>query len=233
MAIAKTPKTPAAPAKPAAVKAPVAKSAVTAKKTAAAAAKAPEEAVIHSAEIAAETAAQATESVTQAAEAAISEAAKTAVSQARKASSDAAAAMAEAPAAKSSTALVVQAKQAGDEMLSRGVGPLLDFGRENAILLVSAGNELALGLHKLSLSLLDWSAESCDKGVAASQAMLSARTVEEVMDLSRSMAKDGLQQILKESSELSALSTKLLEETLVPLPVRFVAAVEKLASHAA
>jgi len=120
---------------------------------------------------------------------------------------------------------------AGDTVL-KGVAPLLEFSRDNAILLVSTGNQLALGLHKLSLSLLDWSAESCDKGVAASQAILSAKTVEEVIDLSQSLAKDSLEQFLKEGSELSKLSAKLIEDTIVPLPSRLAAAVEKLASHA-
>ena len=218
MAIAKTPKT----TKIVPVAKPAAKPAVVAKKPAAAkpaaVAKAPEEAVIHSAEVAVESTAQVAESVTVAAKEIPSEIVEAA---------------AKAPAAKAAAIVVKQAKAAGDEMLSKGVGPLLDFSRESAILLVSTGNDLALGLHKLSLSWLDWSAESCDKGVAASHAMLSAKTVEEVMTLSRSLAQDGLQQILKESSELSALSAKLLEDTLVPLPGRFAATVEKLASHAA
>lgn len=221
MAIAKTPKTTTAAAKPAA-----AKPAVAAKKPAvskpAAAAKAPEEAVVHSAEVAAETTAQVAESVTASAEKTVETATAEIVEAAAK-----------TPAAKASTAIVKQAKVAGDEMLSRGVTPLLDFSRENAILMVSTGNEFALGLHKLSLSLLDWSAESCDKSVAAGQKMLSAKTVEEVMDLSQSLATDGFKQILKEGSELSALSTKLFEDTLVALPGRFAANVEKLASHAA
>jgi len=122
-------------------------------------------------------------------------------------------------------------RDAGDSVL-KGVAPLLEFSRDNAILLVSTGNQLALGLHKLSLSLLDWSAESCDKGVAAGQAMLSAKTVEEVFDLSQSLAKDSLEQFLKEGSELSKLSAKLIEDTIVPLPSRLAAAVEKLTSHA-
>ena len=221
MATAKTPKTPTA-----------AKSALKASAANVAAAKPPEEDIVHSADIAAQAAATAATETRKATEKATADIAAAATEipapQAAAAPQAPQAAAFQAPAA-----LAEQTRQAGGEMLSRGVGPLLDFSRENAILFVSTGNEIALGLHKLSLSLLDWSAESCDKGVAAGQAMLSARTVEEVMDLSRSMAKDGLQQLLKESSELSALSTKLLEETLVPLPVRFVAAVEKLASHAA
>jgi len=125
-----------------------------------------------------------------------------------------------------------KATQDAGESVLKGVAPLLEFSRDNAILLVSTGNELALGLHKLSLSLLDWSAESCDKGVAAGQAMLSAKTVEEVFDLSQSLAKDSLEQLLKEGSELSKLSAQLIEDTIVPLSSRLAAAVEKLTSHA-
>lgn len=213
MATAKTPKTTIAAAKPVAAKPVVAAKKPPVAKPAAVA-KPPEEAIVHSAEVAAEPIAQVAESVTAAAEIVTPEVIK-------------------APVVKASTAVVKQVQAASEEVLSRGVNPLLDFGRENAILFVATGNEFALGLHKLSLSWLDWSAESCDKGVAASQAILSAKSVEEVIDLSRSLAQDGLQQILKEGSELNAISTKLLEETLVSLPGRFAATVEKLASHAA
>jgi len=132
-----------------------------------------------------------------------------------------------------SVAVLAKAAEKSQGDVMKGVVPFLDFGRDNAILLVAAGNEFALGLHKLSLSLIDWSAESCDKSVAAGQAMLSATSVEEVIGLSQSLAKDGLEQFLKEGSELSALSSKLIEDTIAPLSGRLIAAVEKLASHAA
>jgi len=138
-----------------------------------------------------------------------------------------------APEPSKAVAVVAKAAEKPQGDLLKGVVPFLDFSRDNAILFVAAGNEFALGLHKLSLSLIDWSAESCDKGVAAGQAILSAKSVEEVLDLSQSLAKDGLEQLLKEGSELSALSSKLIEDTFVPLSGRLVAAVEKLASHAA
>lgn len=205
MATAKPPKSPAA--KPAAAKAAPVKPAVA---KAASAAKPTEDAVVHSTEIAA----QAVEAAPQAVEAV------------------AAPIVEEAPKpVKAAVAKVAAVTKDTEEKVLQGVETFIDYSRENAILLVSAGNDLALGLHKLSLSLLDWSAESCDKGVAGASALLSAKTVEEVIDLSQSLAKDGLQQLLKEGSEIGSLSTKLFEDTFVPLPGRMVAAVEKLASH--
>jgi hypothetical protein len=204
MAIAKTPKT--TPVRQAAVK-PAAKPAVA---KAASAAKTPEDAVVHSTEIAA----QAVEATTQAVEAAADEAAQEV-----------------AKTVKAVAAPVAKLPKESEEKMLQSVETFLEFSRENAILLVSTGNEFALGLHKLSLSLLDWSAESCDKSVAATSALFSAKTVEEVLDLSQEMARDGLQQILKESSEIGTLSTKLFESTVAPLAGRMVANVEKLASH--
>lgn len=216
MAIAKTPK-PAPAAKTAAAKPVTAKPAVAKPAAArAAAAKPDEEAVVHSAIVTEPPAAQKT----------VETAAVTA-----KATEAAAVETVTKPA--KAVAVLAKATHESAETMLKGVVPLLDFSRENAILMVSAGNEFALGLHKLSQSLIDWSAESCDKSVAASQAMLSAKTVEEVLDLSQSLARDSLQQLLKEGSELSALSTKLIEDTIVPLPGRLAAAVEKLASRAA
>ncbi|HLY89210.1 MAG TPA: phasin family protein [Acetobacteraceae bacterium] len=240
MATAKTPKKVAAAA-PAAAKS--AARAVKAKPAPAraAVAKAPEDAIVHSAEIVGEPAAQparkAAAEVTKAVEKATEVAAKAVDATVAETSAevtkttDTVAKIAEKPS--KAVAVVGKAADKAQDSVLKGVVPFLDFSRDNAILLVAAGNELALGLHKLSLSLLDWSAESCDKGVAAGQAMLSAKSVEEVFDLSQSLAKDGFNQLLKEGSELSALSSKLIEDTIVPLPGRLVAAVEKLASHAA
>jgi len=214
MAIAKTPKT--APAKPA-----VAKAAAKPAAKAAAASKAPEETVVHSNEIAA----QAVEANTQDVEAAVAEAAKPA-----QAIGAAAAEVAANPAQTVAAPLARLPKETEEKML-QGVETFLEFNRDNAILLVSTSNEFALGLQKLSQSLLDWSAESCDKSVAATSALLSAKTVEEVLDLSQEMARDSLQQILKESSEIGSLSTKLFETAFAPLAGRMVANVEKPASH--
>jgi len=223
--------------RPHAVKPPVAKP-VAAR---AAAAKSAEDAVVHSAEvapkIAAEQATKAADTVVKTADAVtktVDKVAEKAADTVTKTVTKVADTVPEVV-AKPALALPVAVKAAKtvEDSVMRGVGPLIDFGRENAILMVSAGNELALGLHKMSLSMLDWSAESCDKGVAASQAILTAKSVEEVIGLSQSLAQDSLQQILKESSELGKLSRKLIEETIVPLPGRMVAAVEKLAAHAA
>jgi hypothetical protein len=249
MATAKTPKKIPAAAR-AAVKPAPAPQVVKAKPAPAraAVAKAPEDAIVHSAEIATKSVVQPAEKVapevTKAAEKITEVAAKApeiAVTTAAKAPQIAVEAV--STAAESVTeiahtpskavAVVAKAADKAQDSVLKGVVPFLDFSRDHAILLVAAGNEIALGLHKLSLSLIDWSAESCDKGVAAGQAILSAKTVEEVLDLSQTLAKDGFDQLLKEGSELSALSSKLIEDTLVPLPGRLVAAVEKLASHAA
>jgi hypothetical protein len=204
----------------------------TPKKTPAAApaaAKSPEDSVVHSAEIVGDSVAKAAHPAPRPATRPAEPVAPAAPVAAK------AEAIAEAvkQPARAVTTIAVKAADETQDTVMKGVAPLLDFGRDHAILMVTAGNEFALGLHKLSQSLIDWSAESCDRGVAASQAMLSARSVEEVIDLSQTLAKDGLQQLLKEGSELSALSSKLIEDTIVPLPGRLVAAVEKLASHAA
>jgi len=235
MATAKTPKKIPAAA-PAAVKSAPASRAVKAKPAPAraAVAKAPEDAIVHSAEVA-EPVAPAVEKVAETAAPVVETAVETAAAEIAKAA-DAVTESVPVPIAyKPSKAVAVVAKAAdkAEDAMMKGVVPFLDFSRDNAILLVAAGNQVVLSLHKMSLSLIDWSAESCDKGVAAGQAILSAKSVEEVLDLSQSLAKDGFDQLLKEGSELSALSSKLIEDTIVPLPGRLVAAVEKLASHAA
>lgn len=245
MATAKTPKKIPA-ATPAAVKSAPPARAMKAKPAPAraAAAKAPEDAIVHSAEVA-EPVAPAVEKIAETAAPVVAKVAETAAAEVDKAAEavteSVPAPVPVAPKPKQSVvehpskavAAVAKAADKAEDTMMKGVVPFIDFSRDNAILLVAAGNQVVLSLHKMSQSLIDWSAESCDKAVAAGQAMLSAKGVEEVLDLSQSLAKEGFDQLLKEGSELSALSSKLIEDTIVPLPGRLVAAVEKLASHAA
>ena len=234
MAIAKTPQSPksgaraakpagtkSVAAKPAAAKAAAPKTAAKpAPATRAAESKPDEKAIVHSAEILPDQPAKPAPHMVHAAVETVTKAAD---------------AIADAAPVKPSNAVaaVAKATQDASQTVLKNVTPLLEFSREQAILLVSTGNELALGWHRLSQSLIDWSAESCDKSVAAGQAILSAKSVEEVFDLSQALAKDSLQDLLKEGSELSKLSTRLIEDTIAPLPVRLAAAVEKLTHHPA
>jgi phasin family protein len=75
--------------------------------------------------------------------------------------------------------------------------------------------------------------ESLEDSVAAGKALVGAKTLKEVIDVSSSLAKSSFDKMVAESSKLSQLSSKLAEEALAPINSRVNAAVQKITKTAA
>jgi len=115
----------------------------------------------------------------------------------------------------------------------KGYEDVLQFNKENVEALVASGNILARGIQDLSKSLVALTQESLEETVSVSKALLAAKTLKEVIDLSSSLAKTNFDKLVSEGTRLSSLSTKLAEDTLAPINSRVDAAVERLVKIAA
>jgi hypothetical protein len=110
---------------------------------------------------------------------------------------------------------------------------LLNFGKENAEALIAAGHGFSLALSELAHSVMSWSQDNLEHGIAAGQALVDAKSVQDVVDLSQNVAQKSLDKVLNESVRLYTQSTGLLRQAYSPLQDRVAAAVEKLTRHAA
>ncbi len=110
---------------------------------------------------------------------------------------------------------------------------LLQFGRENVEAVVKAGSIVAKGVQDLSHQWIALAQTSIDEQVAVSKALIGAKSIKEVVDLSSTAAKTGFDKLLAEGSKLSQVSSKLAEEAITPLTSRVSAAVEKFFKTAA
>jgi len=110
---------------------------------------------------------------------------------------------------------------------------MLQFGKENVEAVVKSGSIVAKGVQDLSHSLVTLAQASMDEQVAAGKALIGAKSIKEVMDLSSSMAKTNFDKLVAEGNKLTQISTKLAEEAFSPLTVRVTAAVEKFFKTAA
>lgn len=99
--------------------------------------------------------------------------------------------------------------------------------------LVKAGTTFNQGLQDIGKLVLGLAQASVEQGVAASQQLLTAKTLHELVDLQSSLAKQQFDRLLNESSRLSELSVKLVEESFSPLTDKVTATVEKLVKRAA
>ena len=110
---------------------------------------------------------------------------------------------------------------------------MLQFGRENVEAVVKAGSIVAKGVQDLSHQWIVLAQASIDEQVAVGKALIGAKSIKEVVDLSSTVAKSGFDKLLAEGSKLSQVSSKLAEEALTPLTGRVSAAVEKFFKTAA
>jgi phasin family protein len=115
----------------------------------------------------------------------------------------------------------------------KGYADILQFSKDNLEALITSGNIVVRGVEDLSKTVVTLAKESLEDSVAASKALVGAKTLKEVVDLSSSLAKSNFDKVVAESSKFGQLSSKLAEEAYAPINSRVEAAVQKLTKSAA
>jgi phasin family protein len=114
-----------------------------------------------------------------------------------------------------------------------GYDEILKFNKDNFDAWVKSGTVVARGVQDLSKSFVVLAQETLEESVAATRALAGARTFQEAVDLSSSLAKSSLDKIVAEGSKITQLSSKLAEEAIAPISVRVDAAVHRFTRTAA
>jgi phasin family protein len=127
----------------------------------------------------------------------------------------------------------VEAAVKASSEVFKGYEDIMLFGKENLEALMASGNIVARGVQDLSKTVVALAQESLEDSIAAGKALVGAKTLKEVIDLSSSLAKSNFDKLVAESSRLGKLSSKLAEEALAPIHGRVDAAVKKLTKTAA
>jgi phasin family protein len=115
----------------------------------------------------------------------------------------------------------------------KGYEEFLEFGKANVEALLKSSSIMVRGVQDLSQSIASMAQESFEESVSTSKALIGAKTLKEMLDLSSSLAKANFDKLLVETGRLSQLSTKLAEDAFAPLNKRVDAAVQKFAKVAA
>jgi phasin family protein len=110
----------------------------------------------------------------------------------------------------------------------KGYEDVIAFNKENVDAFVRASTILAKGWQDASKSFFSMSQESFEESVQVSKAMLSAKSLKEVVDMQSSIAKTSFDKIVAESGRLSETSFKLAEKALEPINERVTVAVSKI-----
>jgi phasin family protein len=127
----------------------------------------------------------------------------------------------------------VEAAVKAGTVVFKGYEDVVQFGKDNLDAFVKSSTIVAKGWQDLSKSVFGLAQESVEDAVAASKALLGAKTIKELIDVQSGLAKTSFDKMVAESSRLSEVGVKLAEQAIAPINTRVTAAVEKLVKSAA
>ena len=130
---------------------------------------------------------------------------------------------------------VEQATAAGNQAFKEGVDKSINaltemntLGKKNIEAAVESVTAATRGAEALSAQALAYSKKSWEEGVSAAQALASAKSVQEVIELQTAFAKSALETYMAEVSKMSETVSASVKDSVKPLNERVTAVVERL-----
>lgn len=101
-------------------------------------------------------------------------------------------------------------------------------GKANVEALVESSSIAAKGAEDLSREIVAYSQSALDKSITTGKAMLTAKSIQEVVELQKDFFKSSFDSMVAEATRIQELSVKVTNEALAPLSTRVNATVETL-----
>ncbi|MBF0355941.1 MAG: phasin family protein [Alphaproteobacteria bacterium] len=105
---------------------------------------------------------------------------------------------------------------------------VMSFGKETLEAFVRSGTIFAKGWQDASKAAIALTQESIEESVAASKAIMSAKSLKDVVDMQTVLVKNSFDRAVAEGGKLSETNFKLAEEAFEPLNERLNATVSKM-----
>ncbi|MDR3517824.1 MAG: phasin family protein [Azospirillaceae bacterium] len=121
-----------------------------------------------------------------------------------------------------------QAEKTSQHLL-RGYEELTSFSKANVDALVASSGVLVKGFEDIGKAVAAFTRSSVEANVANSKALLTAKSLKELVELNHTFARTSFDALMSETTKLSELSIKVANESLAPINARVNAAVEKIA----
>lgn len=132
---------------------------------------------------------------------------------------------------------VEQATAAGNEAFKQGVDKSLNaltemntLGKKNIEAAVESVTAATRGAEALSAQALAYSKKSWEEGVSAAQALASAKSVQEVIELQTAFAKSAMEAYLSEVTKMTDTVQASVKDSFKPINERATAIVERVQS---
>jgi len=109
-----------------------------------------------------------------------------------------------------------------------GVNDAADFHKANVDAVMAASTTWAKGFEAMGRAWFDYARSSMEQSVGVAKAMMTAKTLKEVVDLQSDYAKTSFDGLLAETTRLQDVTMKTANEAMSPLSERVNVAVEKM-----
>lgn len=110
-----------------------------------------------------------------------------------------------------------------------GYGDFASAGKENIEAVVKSGAVMVKGMEILSHEIMAFAKASIEGNMAATKAVLGAKSVNEAVDLQAQFARRSFDQAMAESAKLTEMSIKMTNEAVAPIQARVNVAVDQVA----
>jgi phasin family protein len=114
----------------------------------------------------------------------------------------------------------------GFEKAVKTYDQILAFGKDNADAVLKSANAAGKGFEVINSAIFAYTRKSIEEGVAATKAVLSAKSFEEAVQLQGEYSKALFQSHVEEAARLGELALSTARETAEPLQSRVAAATE-------
>ena len=132
---------------------------------------------------------------------------------------------------------VEQATAAGNQAFKEGVDKSINaltemntLGKKNIEAAVESVTAATRGAEALSAQALAYSKKSWEDGVSAAQALTSAKSIQEVIELQSAFAKSAMEAYLSEVTKMTDVMSASVKDSFKPINERATAIVERVQS---
>lgn len=114
------------------------------------------------------------------------------------------------------------------EAIFKGYDEAAEFGRDAFEAIVASTSATNKGVEAIQAEVLAYSKTALEESLAATKAALTAKSVQELVELQSDYAKSALDAFLQQATRVGELTTKVSQEAFGPINARVQAAVERL-----
>ena len=102
------------------------------------------------------------------------------------------------------------------------------YNKEAVDAYVKAGNVMSKGMEDLGKTMFAFAQSQAESNVSAAKAMMSAKTLNDLVEIQSDLARSQFDAFVAESTKVSEMSLKVSNEVVEPIKAQFTVVVEKM-----